>query len=102
MIRIEAAVEPVPFKRVVGNRHKFNDKRYSEYKEVLGYFALQAMKGQPPLEGAIKLSVDFYKHKPKVMDALTGICYLDDRQVVEATGRKHFGEPKVIITLEAI
>ena len=118
MIRIEAAVEPVPFKRVVGNRHKFNDKRYSEYKEALGYFALQAMKGQPPLEGAIKLSVDFYKHKPKdvtsrnwgdvdnflkaVMDALTGICYLDDRQVVEATGRKHFGEPKVIITLEAI
>ena len=24
MIKIEADIEPVPFKRVVGNRHKFN------------------------------------------------------------------------------
>ena len=113
-----ADIEPVPFKRVVGNRHKFNDKRYSEYKDVLGYFALQAMHGREPLTGAIKLSVDVYKLKPKditsrnwgdvdnflkaVMDALTGICYLDDRQVTEVHARKFFGTPKVVISLEAI
>ena len=118
LIKIVADIEPVPFKRVVGNRHKFNDKRYSEYKDVLGYFALQAMHGQPPLDGAIKLSADFYKPKPKsitsrnwgdvdnflkaVMDALTGICYDDDRQVIEVHARKFFGSPKVFITLEAI
>ena len=118
LVKIEADIEPVPFKRVVGNRHKFNDKRYSEYKDVLGYFALREMQGQPPLTGAIKLSADFYKLNPKditsrnwgdvdnflkaVMDALTGICYDDDRQVIEVHARKLFGTPKVFITLEAI
>ena len=118
MIKIVADIEPVPFKRVVGNRHKFNDKRYSEYKDVLGYFALRAMQGQPPFTGALKLSADFYKPKPKditsrkwgdvdnflkaVMDALNGICYVDDRQVIDVHARKFFGQPKVFITLEAI
>ena len=111
-----ADIEPVPFKRVMGGYHRYNDKRYTEYKQVLGYFALQAMHGQPPLDGAIKLSADFYKPKPKsitsriwgdvdnflkaVMDALTGICYVDDRQVTEVHARKFFGTPKVFITLE--
>ena len=116
MIKIVADIEPVPFKRVMGGKRRYNDKRYSEYKDVLGYFALQAMHGQPPLTGAIKLSADFYKPKPKsitsrnwgdvdnflkaVMDALTGICYDDDRQVVDVHARKFFGTPKVFITLE--
>ena len=113
-----ADIEPVPFKRAIPGKPVHNDKRYSEYKDVLGYFALQAMKGRPPLDGAIKLSADFYKPKPKsitsrnwgdvdnflkaVMDALNGICYVDDRQVIEVHARKFFGQPKVFITLEAI
>ena len=116
MIRIEAAVEPVPFKRVMGGSRRYNDKRYTEYKEVLGYFALQAMTGHEPFKDAVKLTADFYKLKPKdvtsrnwgdvdnflkaVMDALTGICYDDDRQVTEVHARKFFGQPKVIIELE--
>lgn len=126
LIRIEAAVEPVPFKRAIPGKPVHNDKRYTEYKDVLGYFALKAMAGRPPLTGAIKLSVDFFKLKPKkskyvtgneplnpdygdldnhvksVMDALTGICYDDDRQVCEIHARKFFGQPNIIITLEMI
>ena len=116
MIKIVADIEPVPFKRVMGGYHRYNDKRYTEYKQLLGYFAIQAMQGCEPLTGAIKLSADFYKPKPKsitsrnygdvdnflkaVMDALTGICYVDDSQVIEVHARKFFGQPKVIIELE--
>ena len=108
----------MPFKRAIPGKPVHNDKRYSEYKDVLGYFAIQAMQGREPLTGAIKLSADFYKPKPKditnrnygdvdnflkaVMDALTGICYVDDRQVTEVHARKFFGTTKVFITLEAI
>lgn len=126
LIKIVADVDPVPFKRVIHVNHAYNDKRYTEYKEVLGYFALKAMAGREPLKGAIKMTVDVYKPKPKkskyvtgddavnpsygdldnhvkaIMDALTGICYDDDRQVTEITARKFFGQPKVIITLEEL
>lgn len=117
-VTIKADVVPVPFKRVLGGNHRYNDKRYSEYKDVLGFFALQAMHGQEPFTGAIKLHVDIYKRTPKditarnwgdldnhvkaIMDALTGICYLDDRQVTELSARKLFGSPKVIIVLEEL
>ena len=118
MIRFEAAVDPVPFKRVMGGSRRYNDKRYTEYKDVLGYFALKAMNGRELLKGAIKMTADIYKPKPKdvtsrnwgdldnhvkaIMDALTCICYDDDRQITEVTARKFFGNPNVIITLEAI
>lgn len=118
LIKIVANVNPVPFKRAIPGKPVHNDPRYAEYKEVLGYFALKAMRGQEPLKGAIKMTVDVYKQKPKdvtsrnygdldnhvkaIMDALTGICYEDDRQVCEITARKFFGQSKVIITLEVI
>jgi len=102
----------------MGGSRRYNDKRYTEYKDVLGYFALKAMAGQEPLKGAIKLSVDFFKPKPKditsrnwgdldnhvksVMDALTGIAFEDDRQITEIHARKFFGQPKVIISLEVM
>ena len=118
-------MEPVPFKRAIPGKPVHNDKRYTEYKDVLGYFALKAMNGREPLKGAIKMTADIYKPKPKkskyvpgddavnpgygdidnhvkaIMDALTGICYDDDRQIVAITARKFFGQSKVIITLEA-
>ena len=116
MIKIVAPLDSVPFKRVAGNYRKFNDPRYRAFKDALGYYALQAMQGRNPFSGAVKLSVDVYKPKPKditsrnwgdidnhvksVMDALTGICYDDDRQVCEIYARKFFGQSKVIITLE--
>ncbi len=114
-IKINAPIEPVPFKRVMqSGKRRFNDARYTEFKRELGYFALKAMAGQPPLEGAIKIFIEVYKkiiptaltfgdwdnHAKAVSDALNGICYLDDKQIIEGHVRLFKGEPKLIITLE--
>lgn len=108
----------MPFKRVMGGSRRYNDPRYAEYKEVLGYFALKAMRGQELLKGAIKMTVDVYKPKPKdvtsrnwgdldnhvkaVADALSKIVYDDDSQIVEIRASKNFGEPKIIICVEEV
>ena len=116
-INFTADLEPVPFKRVMQNgKRRFNDRRYSEFKDALGTLAKCAMHGQAPLSGFVKLRADFFKLKPKnissrswgdvdnflkaVMDALNGIAYHDDSQVVQAIATKNFGEPKIFIELE--
>ena len=127
MIIFSAPIEPVPFCRPAQNgRRRFNNQRYSEFKDSLAFFAHNAMRGRDPFTGAIKITVDFFKPKPKrskyfcgdfavtpdfgdvdnflksVLDALNGICYLDDRQVVDAHARKFFGKPRIEITLEEL
>ena len=118
-INFTADLEPVPFKRVMQNgKRRFNDRRYSEFKDALGTLAKCAMHGQAPLSGFVKLRADFFKLKPKnissrswgdvdnflkaVMDALNGIAYHDDSQVVQAIATKNFGEPKIFIELEEL
>ena len=114
MIRIDVPIKPVPFPRPATNeRRRYNPKRYREFKEQLGWYARLAMKGRLPFTGEVKLHADFYRPKPKrskhvsfigdvdnylkaVMDSLIGICYLDDRQVVDVHGRKIFIEVEEI------
>lgn len=116
-IKFTAELEPVPFKRVMQNgKRRFNDRRYSDFKDILAHVAKIYVRA--PLKGNIKITVDFFKLKPKnissrlwgdldnhlksVLDALNGIAYLDDCQVVQISGSKNFGEPKIMITLEAV
>lgn len=116
-IRISAKLEPVPFKRVLANgKRRFNDSRYTEYKEALGFLAKQAMKGKAPFAGAIKLTVKVFRNlKPETLpfgdidnhlkaigDALNGICYEDDRQIVKAQIELAKGEDKIQIKVEEI
>ena len=117
MIKFSAPIKPVSFKRtyVNGKRH-FNPQSYSEFKTALGYHARSAMRNASPLTGAIKISVDIYQnrkptslnygdadnHLKGVADALNGICYLDDRQIVYATVQLHRGEPHIEIELEEL
>ena len=124
MIKIVAPLEPVPFPRPSSNhKRRFNPSRYTQFKYALGLIARQAMHGQAPFLGEVKLHADFFRPKPRprkwqklqvsfigdidnylkaVMDALIGICYVDDRQVTVLSGRKIFGEPHIIIELEEI
>ncbi len=124
MIKIVAPIMPVPFPRPASNvKRRFNPERYSEFKDSLGTYAKIAMKGAEPFAGEVKLHADFFRPKPRprkgqkpqvsfigdgdnylkaVMDALIGICYIDDRQVTVFSGRKIFGEPHIIIELEGI
>ena len=118
MIRIDAPIKPVTFKRVIPRcgRPK-NPAEYTEFKDELGYFALKMMKKCAPLKGKIRLHAEFYK-KTKgltkacwgdidnflkaVMDALTGICYVDDAQIVQISAEKKIGKPHIVIELEEL
>ena len=117
IIRIEAPITPVPFKRVMtSGKRRYNEARYTEFKEELGYFALKAMVGREPFKGAVRVRAQFYRLKPRrlisrlwgdvdnhlksVLDALSGIVYADDAQVVEVSGTKFNGEPRVVIEVE--
>ena len=126
MIKIVAPIMPVAWSRPQfdsKSKRVFNSKKLTEYENQIALFAKAAMRGRPPLTGEIFLSAKFFRPKPKtrkgqppqvsfigdtdrylnaIMDALEGICYLNDRQVVIAISQKIFGEPKVIIELEEI
>ena len=115
-IKFSVTTEPVPFKRALSNgKRRFNDPRYSEFKYYVGLHAKVAMNGRVPFDGAIKINVNiFTKYEPTslksgdvdnhlkaAMDALNGICYRDDRQIVDATVNLHKGTPRIEIELEA-
>ena len=118
MIKINAPIKPIPFKRVMTQgKRRYNCRRYSNFKDELGYYALAAMKGREPLKGRIRLHADFFKRRKglltaqwgdvdnflkAVMDALNGICYKDDGQVTQISGTKNYGEPHIIIELEEL
>lgn len=116
-IKFTAELEPVPFKRPRFNgKFAFNDAKYSAYKKALGYVAKRAMRGAAPCCGAIKINVKVYRefkptalkfgdadnHLKAALDALNGICYSDDRQIVEATVRLFKGKSRVEIELEEL
>lgn len=70
--------------------------------------------GRQPLTGAIKLTADVYvkreptslnsgdwdNHGKAISDALNGICYQDDRQIIDGHVRLIKGKPHVIIEVE--
>ena len=116
-IKISAPLELVPFKRPRFNGRKvFNDPKYTACKDALGLIALKAMNGASPLSGAIKISVtvsrnlepssrnfgDADNHLKSVLDALNGICYVDDAQVTVAEVTLQRGVPNVEIELEEL
>ena len=127
MIIFSVPLKSIPFERPEqGARRRFNSARYSEFKAALGLFAKIAMRGREPLSGAIRLTAEFYKPRPKkskyhcgnfavvpsfgdvdnhlkaALDSLNGICYIDDRQVVEVIGRKFFGKSHIEIIVEEL
>ena len=117
MIRINAPITPVTFKRVIPRGRPRNPAEYTEFKNELGYFALKAMKGHEPLKGCVRLHAEFYKNRRGItkaswgdvdnflkaaMDSLTGICYSDDAQVTHITAVKKIGEPHIAIELEEL
>lgn len=76
------------------------------------------MNGQAPFNGKISLHANFFRTRPKdiasrnwgdldnhvkaVLDALNGICFIDDRQVTEIHAQKFFGDPHIEIELEVL
>lgn len=82
------------------------------WKAQVAAEAAEAMGGRELLDGALLLDVSFFLPKPKsvkrryptvkpdvtkllrgVEDAMTGIVYRDDSQIVVQVASKHYGEP---------
>ena len=116
-IKFSVATEPVPFKRAMTNgKRRFNDQRYSDFKNVVGLHAKLAMQGRAPLSERIKITVkvftkyapdslragDWDNHGKAVSDALNGICFVDDRQIIDGHVLLFKGDPHIEIELEEI
>ena len=116
-IKFTVATEPVPFKRAMTNgKRRFNDPRYSDFKNVIGLHARVAMQGRAPLSTPIKITVkvftkyapdslksgDWDNHGKAVSDALNGICFADDRQIVDGHILLFKGDPHIEIELEEL
>lgn len=91
----------------------YQDPQGKHYKQLLGWYIKQAAVKQrmPVLEGAIAIDVQAYFTRPKTVkhpfpitrntgdednlkkplyDAMSGICYKDDSQIVRWSGGKHY------------
>lgn len=109
----------------------YDAKPIQEYKKEVAAVA-KSCYGLPPIQGAVRLQLDVFRGMPKsfskrqkqlavnkeflpitkpdtdnyvkgVKDALTGICYVDDAQVVDEHVRKFYSDaPRVEITIEEV
>lgn len=91
-----------------------DNKKLKPWRQEVAGCAIREMDGAPPTNGAVELAVRFYFQKPKstpkyvtemitkpdvdklirgICDALKGIVYRDDSQVVFKAGSKEFGTP---------
>lgn len=138
MIRLEIAGIPVAQGRpraniIAGHAHVYDPGKSRDYKRQVRYAAQKQLGDKPPLEGPLRLCVEFYRDIPRswskkkqiqanagvvrptskpdldnyvkaVKDALKGVCWLDDSQVVEygPTGKYYSDKPRIVVTVEPI
>lgn len=86
-----------------GKYKKENAKRYLAYKDQVGWMAKAA--GVKILNGDIAIDIKIYlnthvldgdwdNYSKSICDALNGIAYIDDRQIMEGHCRKVLGVSK--------
>lgn len=100
---VEGDAVPQSRPRFTRNGHAYIPARSRQWRDNLRIEAFKAMDGREPMTGEVSLVVGVYRryapssprfgdvdnHLKQVADALNGICYVDDRQIVEATAAKH-------------
>lgn len=109
----------------------YDPRESKQYKEMVKRIASETY-GLPPIDSAVRMTLDVYKSMPKsfskakresalkgdlrpsskpdwdnyakgVADALNGVCYVDDGQIVSATVNKYYSdEPRVEVTIEEV
>lgn len=114
-MKIKAPIYPIPFVRARSNgSHRFDDPRYAQFKKELAYYAKEAMGRTPPYTFPVRADVTIYKKRhdvwsknwgdidnfvKAVFDALNGIVFVDDAQVVEICAAKKCGENGMVIEI---
>jgi len=100
------------------------NKNLNDWRRLVAYCAQEAMNGQPMSEGPAAVSLEFNIPKPKsapkkrevlphkrpdldklvraALDAMSGIAFQDDAQVVDITATKRYGTPGVHIRIEQL
>jgi Holliday junction resolvase RusA-like endonuclease len=124
-VRFVVKGEPVakPRPRVVtqeGRTHAYTPKHAKEWEETVQWFAAQH-RPATPLDGPLAVALIFYLPRPKtvkrprpsvrpdidnyakaVMDALNGVMWKDDGQIVKLHCEKRYGEPRVEIEIQEV
>ena len=119
-IEIFAAVDPIPLARPRVNtktRQAYYPARSQHFKKTLAYIAKAQMKGKPPITGRLKVDIELCRnvkvdskrygdvdnHLKAIFDALNGITFTDDAQIIEVKCAKFKGkEPYIRIIIEEI
>lgn len=99
-----------------------DNAKLKPWREVVSYAAQEARGEDWPLQGAVIVTARFYLPKPKtvkrawpttrpdvdklargILDALTGVAFKDDSQVVKLDVEKHYdGVPRVEVEIEEV
>ena len=92
-MKLVLLIDAIPQERPRFKNGKCYDPPRSRlFKREVGYLVKALWKDTPLIEGKVKLDVTFYRAKincdvdnlvKALMDALQGICYKNDMQVVE-------------------
>lgn len=104
MIRFTVTGEPVPKQSFrFARAGSYQPARVKDWQAAVGWAAKQAMKGCPPVEGEVsawcwfrvgnRRRVDLDNLWKAVGDAIEGIAYLNDSQVVQLVLRKNLAMP---------
>ena len=114
MRQFRVAGTPVPKQSFRVNGHGgYRDPRVTAWQELVAWQGRIAMGPDPPLGGALRVRLEFVLPTKRrvdcdnlakgVEDALNGIVWLDDHQIVSLTITKCVGaSPGVTITIEEI
>lgn len=115
MIRFEVATEPIPLARArFGHGRAYLPKRSREYRCRVAEAAREALNGREPITGELTCKLEFYRkykrsariagdidnHVKAVLDALNGIAFADDAQVVSLTATKFTDKQKPRLVVE--
>lgn len=103
---VEGEPRPKQSFRVSGRGRGFTPARVKAWQADIGWRAQQEMRSVgfiAPINGDVKIELDFYMGDRRrvdcdnlskaVLDACNGICWCDDRQVVDLHIRKHLADP---------
>ena len=94
---------------LVASSSDANKRAQRSWSDAVAWAAKAAMAGSPPLDGPVVVNVEFLLPRPKsvkraahtvkpdldkilrcTLDALTGIAFADDSQVVRVVASKHY------------
>lgn len=117
-VQFTVAIDPTPAgrPRFTGGRAYISSKDRN-YRQTLAIAARAAMQGLPPLTGALSCVIRLYRrlmatarnfgdvdnHAKGILDALSGVCFVDDCQIVSCRIDKIQADtPRVEVEISAL